>query len=754
MSVAETQKAGLGHPISQRSAALLEAARSRVQESIYGQKETNWTHAFFELYAEEPLRWRQALSFAHALTCEPVILLPDERVVGMLYQAVPGSGSCDLGGAACDPRWADYDARVVADQRIMAELPELVTIEGSRETWLSPVSCAPGHIGWNWNWVVDRGIADLLKRIDTASATADEAGRETLEGMRICLQAVLDWCDQHVEALEARAGTAEGEDRDRLLENAILCRRVPRHGARTFREAIQGYHFSYLATIYENPHGGNGPGRLDYFLWPYLKRDLAEGTETLESARELIDELFIRFHERLVFQADGWVEALAVGGCDAHGVSAANPLTRITVESIAGLGISHPSVYIRVPEDAPGWMMDLAACDVVEGGQRAQILSDRAVIAAMMRGGMPAKDARMYMCGGCMEISPQGMNSDMLFTGFFNLPKLLGYVLTGGVCQRTGERRFPHLDRTLADFTDFEDLYQAIEEELSRVLTLTFRRMDITSEEFARLRPRFLISSQIADCIERGRVIHDGGARYEDYGATPLAIPNVGDSLFALKRAVFDEGFVSGAELLDAMKADFEGCEVLRRRLAHVPRFGQGHADADAMVDRVARTVGAIFNGYKNRHGGRVKAMIMTFVLAPEVAASLGATPDGHKAGSTIAQGMTPQGSAMTDGITTAMQAANSVDLTCFTGGATTMWDLTPQFATVNTVKSLLSVFIQGGGQIYQGNTTDVEVLKDALIHPEQHEALMVRVGGYSGRFVALSSELQHEIISRYRHEG
>jgi pyruvate-formate lyase len=77
---------------------------------------------------------------------------------------------------------------------------------------------------------------------------------------------------------------------------------------RNFREALQSFHFTYLATIFEAPNGGNGPGRLDYYLWPYLESDLADGTETPESVRELVDELFIRFHERLCFGADGWCE--------------------------------------------------------------------------------------------------------------------------------------------------------------------------------------------------------------------------------------------------------------------------------------------------------------------------------------------------------------------------------------------------------------------------------------------------------------
>lgn len=352
-----------------------------------------------------------------------------------------------------------------------------------------------------------------------------------------------------------------------------------------------------------------------------------------------------------------------------------------------------------------------------------------------------------------MEISPQGMNGDLLFTGFFNTPKILELVLTGGVCLNTGDKIMPHLTKTLADYATFDALYHDFSLELQRTLLLTFKRMDIHSEEFARLRPGFLISSQIDDCLTRGRGINAGGARYEDYGATPLGLPNVGDCLTAIKSSVFDdEAFVSGAELLDALQKNFRGKEQLRLKLLNLPKFGQGVKAADAMVNRVLNTTCDIFDAYRNRLGGRVKPMVMSFVFAPIAGTALGATPDGHVAGTPVAQGLTPQSGSMCKGITTAMLSANAIDLHRVSGGSASMWDLDHNFATQGIVSSLILGFIKSGGQIYQGNTSDVEVLREAQRHPEKHQDVIVRVGGFSAKFLGLSKELQNEIIARYRH--
>ena len=738
-------------PLSPRSQSFLDAARGRIAADLSTPRTANWRRAFFELYRDLPLRERQARAMAYALENEPVRLLPDELLVGMTYESCPGAGSADAGNWGMDEA-AEFDAARRFHERVRKELPELFVLAGDGDCWISPVGCSPGHIGWHWDWVLRDGVEGILARIDAAWPQADGPGREFLDGMRICLRAMLAWNDRHVAALEeALRQATDAAERESLRAKLDTCRRVPARGARSFREAVQSFHFSYLATIFENPHGGNGPGRLDYFLWPYLKRDLAEGVETLDSARERIDELFVRFHERMRFTADGHVETIVVAGSHPDGRSAFSPLSRLMVESIAALGISHPSVYIRLPEESDEDALRLAAEDLVGGGNRAQVVSDRAVVGAMVRAGFPAADARMYMCGGCMEISPMGMNSDLLFTSFFNVPKILELVLTGGFCLNTG-RRMLDLSCGLADYASFGDLYAAFERELQRVLLLTFRRVDIASEEWARNRPRFLVSSQVDDCIARGRGIHEGGARYEDYGSTPLGIPNSGDALFAIRRALFEERFVGAEELLAALRADFAGCEPLRRRLLALPKFGQGHAGADAMVARVTNSVCDAYDGFVNRHGGRMKPMIMTFRMAATTGRALGASADGRRARAPIAHGLTPQGQAMTRGLSTAILSANSLDLERFSGGAATMWDLDPSLAQVERVRQILASFAATGGQMFQGNMTDVGELRRAQEAPEQYPNLLVRVGGFSARFVALSRGEQDDVISRCRH--
>ena len=563
---------------------------------------------------------------------------------------------------------------------------------------------------------------------------------------------MLAWNDLHAKKLEKALRSCRTEVRRRELRAKLaLVRRVPRYGARTFHEALQAFHFSYLATMFENPYGGNGPGRLDYFLWPYLERDLAAGRETVESATEKVAELFLRMHERN-YCKDMGIETIMVAGSRPDGSSAFNPLSEIMVRVIMKLAVTTPHVYIRIPENPPPALLELAAEYLKDGHNMAQILSDRSIVPALVRGGVAPEDAAMYMCGGCMELSPQGMNCDLLFTGFFNVPKILELTLNGGICLNTGCRMLSGYRRTLEEFDSFEELYGAFLDNLKTTLGFTFRCMDLFSEEAARLRPAFLLSAQVSDCIERARNLNDGGARYNDYGSTPIGLPDAADSLYALKHAVFENGIAGKAGLLAALQSNFASDELLRLRLLELPKFGQGDPEADGMAARLFRDVCAIYDGFSNRFGGKVKPMLMSFVFSPIAGNALGASANGHKAGVPVAQGMTPHSSSMTRGIGTAMQSANRLDLGAAPGGVASMWDLSGGLTRLDVLQGLLRSFIATGGQIFQGNTTSVEELRAARRDPESYRHLIVRVGGFSAKFTALDPQLQDEIINRHRH--
>ena len=61
-----------------------------------------------------------------------------------------------------------------------------------------------------------------------------------------------------------------------LREIARVCGRVPEHPPETFREAVQSVYFVHLISQIESGGNSISLGRIDQYLYPYYKRDLAE----------------------------------------------------------------------------------------------------------------------------------------------------------------------------------------------------------------------------------------------------------------------------------------------------------------------------------------------------------------------------------------------------------------------------------------------------------------------------------------------
>lgn len=671
-----------------------------------------------------------ARSMAYAIVNQPIFAYENDGIGGRVYynnEAKPEALSPEL----------DWESE--AYTKIREFCPEVELLRESRMINASN----KGHVSWRYDRILSEGALGLKEKAESyLKNPKDEDAKAFYEGVLIMIDAMLEFNDKHVSEYEMLGNH----------ELAQRMRRVPRYPAESFRDAVQSYFMQHIVVMRENPFGGNSPGRLDYFLWPYLERDLEKGVITLDEAKELIEELFLRIDER-IYNSDGWGETIVVGGTNLDGSSAVNPLTYIMVESIMELNITHPLVYVRLPENPDEKIIDLCIRYMIDGHNRAQILYDPAIIGAMTSSGVPYSDAVNYYCGGCMEIGVQGMNSDFLYLGWVNTSKMLEFMITGGVCLRSG-KQYPAFvsEKGLVGYSDFESFYSDFIKEATRLVHLSLRQQDYYTENTEKNRPSFLLSSMLDDCLERGRNMHGGGVRYHDYGATPLALPNTIDSIIAIKKAVFDDKICTGEELVRALKADFKGYETLQNKLKSLPKYGEDNDEADAIAKRVMSDFCEMYQSFETVHGGKGKAIILTFTYAPAAARMLGARADGSNAGTLVAHGITPSGSSMTKGITAAINSVGKLSYECFTGGASTMWDFDSSWVNADIMKAILKTFIDTNGQIFQGNTTSVEELLKAKKDPNNYKHLIVRVGGYSARFVNLREDLQEEIISRMRH--
>jgi len=717
---------------TERIARLEKECVERVKSGIKSHFQADYHAAALTKFAGLEQWEKIARSMAYAIVNQDIHVEDDDRIGGRTYH------QNEQPVEQMDP---DLDYLTQPTQAVLKEFPDILELQ---KNFLVGGTTA-GHITWFFDRLLAMGITGFKEKYEEALLHAkDREAEQFYKGVLILLDALQEFNDKHIEAYE-KIGNHELAER---------MKKVPRYPAETFREAVQAFLMQHIVVMKENPYGGNGPGRLDYYLWPYLEKDLKAGRCTLEEAKEIIDELFLHIEERLRGW-DGWVEAIVVGGTYPNGCSAVNPLTYIMIESLMDLDILHPCVYVRLPENPPEDLMKLCAKYMMSGRNRAQILYDPAIIKALVKRGITYRDAVEYACGGCMEIGPQGMSSDFLWNGWHNVPKLLELMVTGGICLRTGKKIKGFLaDKGLENYTDFESFYQDFMKEADRINKMFLREQDIYSSYAQTHRPAYLISSMLDDCMQRGRNMHGGGVRYHDYGCAPIGLPNVIDGLYAIKEAVFEKKICTARELVDAMKADYKGYEKLQAKLRAIPKYGIDHDEVDALANRVFSDYADTFSSYTNRWGGVGKLVIFTFTFSVDASTVLGATPDGRNSGQGVAHGVTPHSGSMTEGITAALNSCSKLPFEKFAGGASTMWDFDSAWASEELIEALIKSFIDKNGQIFQGNTTPLEELIKAQDNPEEYGHLIVRVGGYSARFVGLSKELQNEIIGRIRHSA
>jgi formate C-acetyltransferase len=257
------------------------------------------------------------------------------------------------------------------------------------------------------------------------------------------------------------------------------------------------------------------------------------------------------------------------------------------------------------------------------------------------------------------------------------------------------------------------------------------------------------------EAAERALDVTAGGARYNLSGIQAIQVANVADSLAALKSLVFHGRHIDPAELLDAMRSDFNGREPLRRTLIEkAPKYGNDVGWVDELGNQWARYVAESLSRYRNARGGPYHMGLYTVSAHVPMGKNVGATPDGRRAGEPLADGgMSAVYGRDTHGPTALLRSVSRIDSLYASNGTLLNMKFLPRtFRDENERRkfgALLRSLLDLGIHHVQFNVVNKETLLRAKEHPEEFENLTIRVAGYTAYFVELADDLQDEIIVR-----
>jgi pyruvate formate-lyase/glycerol dehydratase family glycyl radical enzyme len=649
-----------------------------------------------------------------------------------------------------------------------------------------------GHMTPAWDLLLGRGLLaigrEALERSAALPPDADDAAqrREFWEAIAICCQAVVALSTRYAEGAARMAeATADPARRAELESIAAVCQRVPGLPARTFREAVQAVWF--LDFVLHAVCGARdySVGRLDQYLLPYYRRDIDGGALTREDARELLQCLFIKMNAFIGIHdhyttpvkrslCKDSVQYVVVGGQTPDGRDATNELSFLCLEAIDELRIKEPNLTVRYHPriDRDFWR---SVCDAVRRGASIGIYNDDVVIASLENLGLSISDARGYVHYGCCNPHLPGWEPQ-LREYQHSLVKCLELALN------TGRDPYPtpptRLENELRDHSPafsadevyagpptgdvdhlktFTDLMRAVKmqigHDVARAVALKRRFYD---EDYLAHRPFCFESAFVHDCITRGRDANHGGARYVHHNNYAGGLATVADSLVALKKAVYEEGWLSLAELRDALAANFAGRDTLRQRLLNrYPKFGNDDAEADAVAAEIAECFCREVLKHRDPVVGVCWPGIYTYHRFKGIGHISGATPDGRLAGAPTSENQGPAPGRDRCGPTATLRSLAKLPLHLTPSGGQTLTLHPTLFSGPDGTKhlsDLIETYFDLGGQHLQINIVNAETLRAAQRAPEEYRGLVVRVTGYSAYFVTLDRQSQDLLIAAATH--
>lgn len=634
------------------------------------------------------------------------------------------------------------------------------------------------HLAVDYQKLLKIGLIGYEKRVQTILENLDLCVPENIDkyqfykAVLIVIEAVHTFAKRFSALAKEKAMSLEGKRKEELLEISRICQEVPYQPAKSFYEAIQSVWFIQLILQIESNGHSLSYGRLDQYMYPYLKHDLEQEIINEDQAVELLTNLWIKTltinkvrSQAHTFSSAGspMYQNVTIGGQTTDHQDASNLLSFLVLKSVAQTKLPQPNLTVRYHANIDPKFFDEAIEVMKLGTGMPAFNNDEVIIPSFIEKGVKEEDAYNYSAIGCVETAVPG-KWGYRCTGmsYMNFPRILLIAMNNGVDMTTG-KRFVSECGYFTEMQSYEQLVQAwdkVVRELTRMSVIVENAIDLASERDV---PDILCSTLTEDCIGRGKTIKEGGAVYDFISGLQVGIANMADSLAAIKKLVFDEQKITKQQLWEALVDNFESEENQRIQtmlIEDAPKYGNDDDEVDQLVVEAYKSYIDEMKKYPNTRYGRGPIGGIRYAGTSSISANVGqgsgtmATPDGRKAHTPLAEGCSPSHSQDKHGPTAVFKTVSKLPTHEITGGVLLNQKVTPQMLASEENKQKLKMMIRTffnrlKGYHVQYNVVSKETLIDAQIHPEKHKDLIVRVAGYSAFFNILSKATQDDIIGR-----
>lgn len=641
-----------------------------------------------------------------------------------------------------------------------------------------------GHFAPNYKRALERGFASVKKEADEKIAQIEEEGipgdkaeaynfyrsvSVVCEGMIIFAKRYAEGCAQLAEGERDPARKAELERLSGIMAW------IAENPARNFREAIQMLWFYQMCILMDANMHGTSIGRFDQILGDYVQKDLDDGAITWGEAQELVDLYYLKVAEcnkawalRTVYSTPGYTsgQLITLGGVDAEGNDATNPITYMGLEAMGRMKMHSPTQGLRVHPGTPQKLWECAiAVNKINGGVPSWF-NDQVIMKALKKRGIAEEDLWNYCLIGCVEPSIGGAEwpacGGLGVSSYVNFANILQLAINAGKSYRGGpgplidtDTKFGPSDKHLYEMESMDEVIAAYEQELHYWVNWYVAMNNVYETVARKVMPQPVVSSMMSGCMESGRDVVDGGAKYNSTGVSGIGLGNVVESLNVIDKLCFQDKSVTTQELYDALVANWEGYEDLREKIINdVSHYGNGDSESDKYCKYVAESFADYVNARVGMRGNHYAAGLYPVTMNVTFGKFTAATPDGRKKGEPLSDGISAVQGYDTNGPTAILRSVSNFDTSKYSNGLLLNMKFHPSAIRddegVAKLASLMKAyFFNLDGMEMQLNIVSADTLRDAQKHPENYKDLVVRIAGFSAYFTEVYKAAQDDLIRR-----
>ena len=647
------------------------------------------------------------------------------------------------------PYWENRSMKDFINSQMTEEVKAAV---GTQIFSVNQTDKGQGHIIIDYPRLLNNGLGALVTEM------RERCARDTQNTFYAAALILLEASQRHIlryaALAEELAQSSDTTRREELLAMADISRHNAQHKPQTFWQACQLFWYMNVILQYESNASSLSIGRFDQYMLPFYQASLTQGDDPA-FLKELLESLWVKCNDVVLLRSTSSARYFAgfptgytalLGGLTENGRSAVNVLSFLCLDAYQSVQLPQPNLGVRVNELIDRPFLLKTAETIRLGTGIPQIFNDEVIVPAFLNRGVSLEDARDYAVVGCVELSIPGKTYGLHDIAMFNLLKVMEIAMQ----ENEGNSGLT-----------YEGLIEHIRARINHYIALMVEGSNICDIGHRDWAPVPLLSSFISDCLETGKDITDGGARYNFSGVQGIGIANLSDSLHALKGLVFEQQRLSFDELLAVLKANFatpEGEKVRARLINRFEKYGNDIDDVDNISAELLRHYCKEVEKYRNPRGGIFTPGSYTVSAHVPLGAVVGATPDGRLAGEQLADGgLSPMLGQDMQGPTAVLKSVSKLDNYLLSNGTLLNVKFIPATlegdAGLQKLADFLRAFTQLKLQHIQFNVVNAETLREAQRRPQDFAGLVVRVAGYSAFFVELSKEIQDDIIRRTAHQ-